>query len=457
MRPPLYVHIPYCLKKCGYCDFFSKPSDGVPTEYVKAVSRQVEFLAREFCVTEWKSVYIGGGTPSLMRADDLRLLCRAIKEAAPLAANCEWTIEMNPGSISRELLEAARAQGINRLSLGIQCKNDKVLAAIERRATEAQIEEAAELAKKFWDGSWSADLIAGLPFQTKEDIARDIDFIEANGAKHISLYSLTLEEGTPLAKKIESGKMPYDDEAAEELWLYGRDLLEERGFLQYEVSNFAKPGFESRHNAAYWAQESYLGAGAGATGTIYGNPMGFRYTNVLDAASFIDFWNGDDQNCLQANDAGAKLGGFTDLNAGGGACSQDLNAGGGPKGFTDQEAARQFPFPCQTEPLDMDTQEFEYIMTNLRTKRGASASEYKARYGGDLAARLGLKQEVSQDPNAGGGDCSQAQDSGGGQKGVTGQKAAAARWLQTIERGGESFYAMTREGLLFLNKFLEEL
>ncbi|MBR5096720.1 MAG: radical SAM family heme chaperone HemW [Treponema sp.] len=389
MRPPLYVHIPYCLKKCGYCDFFSKPSARVPTEYVKAAARQIEFLSREFRVEEWKSVYIGGGTPSLMGAEDLEFLCKAIKAAAPLASDCEWTIEMNPGSISAELLEAARSFGINRLSLGIQCKNQKVLDAIERRATVAQIEEAASLAKNIWAASWSADLIAGLPFQTKEDIARDIDFIERNGTNHISLYSLTLEEGTPLAKKIERGEMPYDEEAAEELWLYGRDLLEARGYLQYEVSNFAKAGFESKHNAAYWAQESYLGAGAGATGTIYGNPTGCRYTNVLDAAKYIEHWNGS-----------AKQKGFNGPNAG----------------------ARQFDFPCQLESLDMDTQEFEYIMTNLRTKRGAGASEYKARYGKDLAARLGH-----------------------------------SKWLEKIERDGEAFYAMTREGLLFLNKFLEEL
>lgn len=405
MRPPLYVHIPYCLKKCGYCDFFSKPSDGVPQEYVKAVSRQVEFLAREFSVEEWKSVYIGGGTPSLMGAEDLRFLCRAIKKAAPLSASCEWTIEMNPGSISRGLLEAASAEGINRLSLGIQCKNDKVLRAIERRATAAQIEEAAALAKNFGPHEWSADLIAGLPLQTKEDIARDIDFIEANGAKHISLYSLTLEEGTPLAKKIERGELPYDEEAAEELWLYGRDLLEARGYLQYEVSNFAKPGFESRHNSAYWAQESYLGAGAGATGTIYGNPRGWRYTNVLDAAAYMKYWSADG--------AGSQI-----------------------KGAVGQDAARQFPFPCQTEPLDMDTQEFEYIMTTLRTKRGASALKYKARYGGDLAARLGFSQK---------------------QASLQAQSAGAAAWLERTERDGDAFYAMTRDGLLFLNKFLEEL
>ena len=422
MRPPLYIHIPYCLQKCGYCDFFSKPSGAVPAEYVKAVSRQIEHLAKAFCVEEWKSVYIGGGTPSLLSAEDLRFLCKTIKAAAPLAANCEWTIEMNPGTISRELLEAADACGITRLSVGIQCKNQKVLDAIGRRASVSQIEEAARLIKNFWPHEWSADLIAGLPFQTKEDIARDIDFIERNGANHISFYSLTLEEGTPLKGAIDAGKIPYDEEDAEELWLDGRDLLEKRGFLQYEVSNFAKPGFESKHNAAYWAQESYLGAGAGAAGTIYGNPTGFRYTNVLDAAEYIKFWNEN-----------KKTKGFTDQNARGGDCSQDHNV----------RAA--LGFPCQLEALDQDTQEFEYLMMNLRTRRGASAAEYKARYGKDLAARLGYKEAL------------QAHDAGVEPKGVTVQNAGAAAWLEKHERDGEVFYAMTREGLLFLNRFLEEL
>ncbi len=424
MRPPLYIHIPYCLQKCGYCDFFSKPSGSVPTEYVKAVSRQIEYLAKAFCVEEWKSVYIGGGTPSLLNPSDLKNLCKTIKaaatnKAAPLAANCEWTIEMNPGTLSRELLEAADACGINRLSVGVQCKKQKVLDAIGRRASEAQIEEAARLIKNFWPHEWSADLIAGLPFQTKEDIARDIDFIERNGAKHVSLYSLTLEEGTPLKNAIDAGKIPYDEEDAEELWLYGRDLLEERGFAQYEVSNFAKAGFESKHNSAYWALDSYLGAGAGAAGTIYGLPEGFRYTNVLDAAEYIKFWNEN-----------KKTKGFTDQEARGGDCSQDHNADlARQEAPQDHNVRAALGFPCQLEALDQDTQEFEYLMMNLRTRRGASAAEYKTRYGKDLAARLDF----------------------------TGQNAGAAAWLERTERDGDIFYSMTREGLLFLNRFLEEL
>lgn len=476
MKPPLYVHIPYCLQKCGYCDFFSVSAPCVPPEYVRAVARQLEHLAHSFCVEGWKSVYIGGGSPSLLGAEDLEFLCASIKAAAlnkdaPLAENCEWTIEMNPETVSRPLLEKAASCGINRLSVGIQCKNDKVLRAIGRRASERDIEKSAELIKNFWPHEWSADLIAGLPFQTKKDIERDIDFIERNGAKHVSLYSLTLEEGTTLKRAIDAGKIPYDEEEAEELWLYGRDLLEGKGFLQYEVSNFARPGFESIHNGAYWAQEGYLGAGAGAAGTIYGKPTGWRYTNVLDAAEYIKFWLEE-----------AK--GFTDLNAGGGNCSQDqeasqdqkargqdcsqdLNSGDAPKGFTDQNVRAALAFPCQLEALDMATQEFEYIMTNLRTRRGASAAEYQARYGGDLAARLGFKENAQgqnagepkafTDLNEGGGDCKKAQDASRQQKGFTGQNAGAAAWLTKTERSGDAFYSMTREGLLFLNKFLEEL
>lgn len=457
MKPPLYVHIPYCLQKCGYCDFFSASAPCVPPEYVRAVARQLEHLARAFCVDGWKSVYIGGGSPSLLGAEDLEFLCESIKaaalnKAAPLAENCEWTIEMNPETVSRPLLEKAASCGINRLSVGIQCKNDKVLRAIGRRASERDIEKAADLIKDFWPRQWSADLIAGLPFQTKKDIERDIDFVERKGAKHVSLYSLTLEEGTPLKGAIDAGKIPYDEEAAEELWLYGRDLLEGKGFLQYEVSNFARPGFESLHNGAYWAQESYLGAGAGAAGTIYGKPTGWRYTNVLDAAEYMAFWNGERTQ---------------DQEARGQNCSQDQNCGDAPKGFTGQNVRAALAFSCQIEALDMATQEFEYIMTNLRTRRGASAAEYQARYGGDLAARLGCKEAARvqnagepkgfTDLNAGGGDCKKAQDASRQQKSFTGQNAGASAWLTKTERSGDAFYSMTREGLLFLNKFLEEL
>ena len=477
MKPPLYVHIPYCLQKCGYCDFFSVAAPCVPPEYVRAVARQLEHLAHSFGVEEWKSVYIGGGSPSLLGAEDLEFLCASIKaaaqnKAAPLDENCEWTIEMNPETVSRPLLEKAASCGINRLSVGIQCKNDKVLRAIGRRASERDIEKAAELIKNFWPHEWSADLIAGLPFQTKEDIERDISFIERNGANHVSLYSLTLEDGTPLKRAIDAGTIPYDEEAAEELWLYGRDFLEGKGFAQYEVSNFARPGFESLHNGAYWAQESYLGAGAGAAGTIYGKPTGWRYTNVLDAAAYINFWNGERTQDQEARGKDCSQ----DLNAGRGNCSQDQNCGGQQKGFTDlnadranQEASQDqnvraaLAFPCQLEALDMATQEFEYIMTNLRTLRGASAAEYQARYGGDLAARLGWQGQKAGEPkgfpdlNEGGGDCEKAKDASRQQKGFTGQNAGAAAWLERTERGGDAFYSMTREGLLFLNKFLEEL
>lgn len=477
MKPPLYVHIPYCLQKCGYCDFFSASASCVPPEYVRAVARQLEHLAHSFGVEKWKSLYIGGGSPSLLGAEDLEFLCESIKaaalnKAAPLDENCEWTIEMNPETVSRPLLEKAASCGINRLSVGIQCKNDKVLRAIGRRASERDIEKAAELIKKFWPHEWSADLIAGLPFQTKEDIERDISFIERKGAKHVSLYSLTLEEGTPLKRAIDAGTIPYDEEAAEELWLYGRDFLEGKGFAQYEVSNFARPGFESIHNGAYWAQESYLGAGAGAAGTIYGKPTGWRYTNVLDAAAYMAYWNGER---TQAQEARGQPKGFTGLNEGDGNCSQGQNCGQ-PKGFTDLNAGRAnqeasqdhnvraaLAFPCQLEALDMATQEFEYIMTNLRTRRGASAAEYQARYGGDLAARLGWKGRKAGEPkgfpdlNEVGGDCLHAQAASRQQKGFTDQNAGAAAWLKKTESGGDAFYSMTREGLLFLNRFLEEL
>lgn len=432
MKPPLYVHIPYCLQKCGYCDFFSQAASCVPPEYVRAVAQQLKHLAHSFCVEGWKSVYIGGGSPSLLGAEDLEFLCASIK-AAPLDENCEWTIEMNPETVSRPLLEKAASCGINRLSVGIQCKNDKVLRAIGRKASERDIEKAAELIKNFWPHEWSADLIAGLPFQTKEDIERDISFIERKGAKHVSLYSLTLEEGTPLKRAIDEGTIPYDEEAAEELWLYGRDLLEGKGFAQYEVSNFARPGFESIHNGAYWAQESYLGAGAGAAGTIYGKPTGWRYTNVLDAAEYIKFWLEEAKGFTDLNGGRANQEASQDQKARGQDCSQGQSCGGQPKGFTDQNVRAALAFPCQLEALDMATQEFEYIMTNLRTRRGASAAEYQARYGGDLAARLGCKESAQ------------------------GQNAGAAAWLTKSERSGDAFYSMTREGLLFLNRFLEEL
>ncbi len=392
MKMPLYIHIPFCLKKCDYCDFFSKiPEDSrfivknfTIKDYIDALSSQIDFLIKHFSVKNFTTIYIGGGTPSVLSAGHLERLCGKI---APFAKNAEFTIEINPGDLTEDFLRAASAGGINRLSLGIQCKDDDVLRAVGRRTTVSQIENAVFLIKKWWRDAWSADFIAGLPLQSKEMLARDIDFAAENGASHISLYSLSVEAGTLLAANISSGKTRYDADRADEIWLFGRDLLEKKGFFQYEISNFAKKGFESRHNLSYWTLCDYLGAGAGATGTVGAK----RFTNTRDIAKYIAFWK---------------------------------------KASTDTPAK---DIPGEREILDFETREFEFLMMGLRTLRGISEGEYQRRFGGDLAERLGA-------------DTADGVFSRWERKGLA-HKATIS---------GENFFSLTRDGILFLNAFLRD-
>lgn len=393
MKTSLYIHIPFCIKKCDYCDFFSRTPENshfivknfTINDYIDALSNHIAFLTEHFSVKNFTSVYIGGGTPSVLSARHLERLCGKI---APFARNAEFTIEINPGDLTEEFLLAAASGGINRLSLGIQCKNDEVLRAVGRRTTVSQIENAVFLIKKWWRASWSADFIAGLPLQSTEMLGRDIDFAAENGASHISLYSLSVEAGTHLAANISSGKTRYDADRADKIWLFGRDLLEKKGFFQYEISNFAKKGFESRHNLSYWTLCDYLGAGAGATGTVGEK----RFTNTRDTAKYIAFWKN------AAPDTPAKN------------------------------------IPGEREILDFETREFEFLMMGLRTLRGISESEYTRRFGGDLASRLGA-------------------DTADGVFSRWEKKGLAHR----ATFSGENFFSLTRDGILFLNAFLRDV
>lgn len=301
MDPSLYVHIPLCLKKCDYCDFFSvtdaelsfrSPSPERPADRI--VSRLVREIADwrdELAVDRWKTVYIGGGTPSLLTPANIEALCGGIAQgrSRKMAAPDEWTIEANPEDIGKAWLDACARGGIGRLSVGVQSLDDTSLASVGRRGSARKTIEALELIKREWKGRLSVDLIAGLPGQSSETLISDLERIASFVPDHVSLYSLTVEDETPLGKKVAAGRMsslPDGDEAAE-LWISGRDWLETRGWRQYEVSNFAKAGRESRHNMTYWRLEPYVGAGPGATGTVFTNEGAFRHTNGRDIESWL--------------------------------------------------------------------------------------------------------------------------------------------------------------------------
>ncbi len=408
----LYIHIPFCKSKCAYCDFFSQPCNTktddsiIPDSYIDALCIEAKFYAKNYGITSWKTVYIGGGTPSLMTPSQLRHLIPGIKNAVPLAENAEVTIEMNPDDITEELLEAAKESGVNRLSVGIQSLSDKVLKACGRRCTRKTSLEALNLIHKNWQGKFSADLISALPFDDKNQLQKSIEEIIGFNPDHISLYSLTLEEKTPLGKAVFEGKIHYDFEKADELWLFGRNLLEKNGYKQYEVSNFAKPGFESEHNKTYWHLEDYIGLGAGAAGTVYSDcsapqeaSSGIRWNNSHDINSYIDFWNS--HRFLETD--------------------------------RDNISAEQ-KIPAEIETLDLKTQEFEYLMMGFRLLEGINESKYRLRFGKNLKSRLGADKDS--------GLFNQWQKNG---------------LAHSYTKNGDIYYGLTKKGILLFNQFLENL
>ena len=292
----LYIHIPYCISKCKYCDFFSVPcgkkTPQVPEEYMEALSNEIIYRISQFNIKEIETIYIGGGTPSLLSKKQLHKIFSVIKENTLLADNCEITIESNPDDITKELIESWKEESINRISLGIQSFNDNALSYVSRRASSSINKQALALIKEYWKNDLSVDLICGLPKQDSSSFIKDLIYIGKCRPDHISMYSLTIEEETPLGREYYSGHLNYDFDMADELWLLSRKTLEEIGYNHYEVSNFSLPGKECRHNLKYWNHESYVGCGSGGAGTVYNNDgSGSRWTNITDINKYVSFWN----------------------------------------------------------------------------------------------------------------------------------------------------------------------
>lgn len=286
----LYIHIPFCISKCRYCDFFSVPCSGISDDYVNALCNEIQYRIEQYHIDHLKTVYIGGGTPSLLSYTQLQVLIGAIKKNVSLDS-AEITIELNPDDITEELLTNLYSLGINRISCGIQSMNDNALKYAGRRADRETNVMALNILKK-WKGTLSLDLICGLPQESKESFLEGLKEVIDAGPDHISLYSLTIEEETPFGQALESGALDYDFDESDNLWLKGKSLLVNNGYFQYEVSNFCRKGFECSHNLSYWNHSNYLGCGSGGTGTVYNDDgSGFRWTNTTDIKKYVEFWN----------------------------------------------------------------------------------------------------------------------------------------------------------------------
>ncbi|MBI4186791.1 MAG: radical SAM family heme chaperone HemW [Chloroflexi bacterium] len=275
----LYVHVPFCARKCSYCDFYSLPARlDLLEAYVQAVVHE----SHRYGGLSFQTLYLGGGTPSLLGPGHLRELVGGIGKSVDLSELIESTIEVNPESATGALLEAAREAGINRVSIGVQSLSDYELQGVGRIHTAAQAVEAIILASRLGFKSVSADLIIGLPGQTWSALHRTLGTLVGAGIEHVSLYCLSLEKGTPLEKSPPLD-LPSDDTQAQ-LFEQARSFLLGHGFIHYEISNFALKGYECLHNLNYWRGGEYVGLGPAAASHLYGR----RFRNRADLDAYID-------------------------------------------------------------------------------------------------------------------------------------------------------------------------
>ena len=278
----LYIHIPFCKAKCAYCDFYSLAhSEEKMDAYTAALIRHLEEVAPRAAGMQVDTVYFGGGTPSYLGAPRLVRLLQTVQRRYDVARDAEITLEANPDSAGDwRTLRTLRRAGFNRLSLGVQSTDDALLQRIGRIHTYEQVQQAVTAARRAKLTNLSLDLIYGLPGQTMEDWQRTLADAVALGPEHLSCYGLKLEEGTPLWQQRQALTLP-DDDAQADMYLYTVAALEEAGYQQYEISNFARPGRASRHNLKYWNMEEYAGFGPGAHSDFGG--VRYAYEKDLDA------------------------------------------------------------------------------------------------------------------------------------------------------------------------------
>ncbi len=370
----LYIHIPFCVSKCSYCDFFSMPCAKVPDYYIERLIEEHEHRRKQ-CIGYWSSVYVGGGTPSMLSSSAIQSLFLAITPFCLPGA--EITFECNPSDVTEKLLYTLKRAGVTRISLGIQSFSDKKLQFCARRSGAKMHHKALKLIQKAQFLHFSADMIVGLP-PLEDDLPQLIDDIEqliSYKVDHISLYSLCVEEGTPLYYQIEKNSNLIDKQYIDELWIQARNYLEKKGFMQYEVSNFARDNAQSKHNMLYWNMKDYAGIGSGATGTFYREKTVERYTNTMNLSNYL-----------------------------------------------------QKDFSIQEERLVLSEKDYknEFLMMGFRKREGVSPNDFYERFGTLLTDYI---------------------------------EPTFTKWLNkgqalVLPTGN---YALTSEGLLFLNSFLLEI
>ena len=276
-----YVHIPFCKSKCGYCDFCSHtPKKNEVSRYLNALLLNMQDFAVSAKDYTVDTVFIGGGTPTLLSKGQIKDIMDALYTHFDIEKGAEITIEANPGTVDKGLLRALRNMGINRISFGLQSAHNNELSALGRIHTAEEFVESFNAARSAGFKNINIDLMYGIPHQSGESFASTLEFVKALSPEHISVYGLKIEEGTPFYDKKDALPLP-DEESEYRMYRAAHTSLEDAGYCHYEVSNYARRGFESKHNMRYWKNEKYIGFGASAHSYFCGQR--YAYTNDVEA------------------------------------------------------------------------------------------------------------------------------------------------------------------------------
>lgn len=337
----IYIHIPFCKSKCRYCDFTSYPGKiGFAEAYMACVYKEIKLRAADLKNKIFDTVYFGGGTPSVIGAEWIAGCLKQIRACLNLTPSAEITIELNPGTVDKEKIAVYKRAGINRFSIGLQSANDLLLEDLGRIHTAADFARTCEL---IGNANKSADIMIGLKNQSFEDVRESIRLAAECGVSHISLYALTPEDGTPIYSDYLNGELPDSDEVAS-MYDEAKGVLGELGFIRYEVSNFCRKGFESRHNLNYWKRGEYIGFGVAACSFMQGK----RFTNTRDLDEYI--------KCI-----------LTDY----------------------------YPV-VDNEVIKREDAKFEKVMLALRTAEGLPLKEYKIEFGSDFITDFSAALQKNQ-------------------------------------------------------------
>lgn len=341
----IYIHIPFCKSKCGYCDFCSHPPASAQEieRYLNALLLHMQDFSAAAADYTVDTVYFGGGTPTLLTAKQLCTLLDCVRDAFALEKSAEITTEANPGTVDRRALRTLRKGGFNRISFGLQSADDAELRALGRIHTAADLARSYDDARRAGFENINLDLMYGIPQQTRESFRRSLDFVRDLDPEHLSVYGLKIEEGTPFYAARDRLPLP-DEETEYNMYFDAHRTLTDAGYEHYEISNFARLGFRSRHNLRYWLDEKYLGFGVAAHS--YFNNQRYAYTTDIDAY-------------IREMESPTELASIL------------------------------------TECTDIDrfTRETEYVMLRLRLFDGISLSAYRQTFGRDFLAKYGKKLE----------------------------------------------------------------